>query len=149
MHISPSRELLKKIGLLMASVLVTFILFIFLGFVLQYFNLDETVAIGIPEILVFYFWGGYFLRKQGWSKTLGNILFLIAIALNLVFISSPYDTANEFKATRVFLLFSLLASIFLILQQSKLLRLLGALVIILTVLGAFWAAIFFRANLGN
>ncbi|MDP3792663.1 MAG: hypothetical protein Q8Q89_02935 [bacterium] len=149
MRILPGKELLKKIGLWVASVLGTYVLFIFLIFVLQYFNLNENVAIGIPEILVFYFWGGYFLRKHRWPKALGIVLFIIAIAFNFVFISSPYNTVNEFKATRVFLLPSLLASIFLILQQSKPLRLLGILVIILTILGAFWAAIFLRAGLGN
>ncbi len=138
MRILPDSELpiLKKIGLWAASVLATFILVIFLSSVLQYFNLNENVAIGIPVILVFYFWGGYFFKKRGWSKALGVVLFLIAIALNFIFISVPYNTASEFKATRVFLLFPLLAGIFLILQKGKISRLMGVLLIILTVLGA-------------
>lgn len=123
----------------MAPVLSTCVLPIFLYFVLKYFNLSEPIAIRIPVILVFYFWGGYFLRKQGWSKAFGIVLFLIAIALNLVFINPTYVT-NEFKATIVFLLFPLLASIFLILRQGKLLRLLGVLVMILIVPSAFFMA---------
>ncbi len=144
MNILPDNKLLilKKIGLWVFYVLGTFVLFIFLTSVLRYFNLNEDVAIGIPEILVFYFWGGYFLRKHGWSKALGIVLFIIAIALNFVFISSPYNTASEFKATRVFLLFPFLAGIFLISQKGKISRLMGILVIILTVLGAFLGAAF-------
>ncbi|TSC96413.1 MAG: hypothetical protein Athens071426_193 [Parcubacteria group bacterium Athens0714_26] len=143
MNILPDNKLLilKKIGLWVVSVLGTFVLFIFLTSVLRYFNLNENVAIGIPEILVFYFWGGYFLRKHGWSKALGIVLFIIAIALNFVFISSPYNTASEFKATRVFLLFPFLAGIFLILQKGKISRLMGVLVIILTVLDALLGAV--------
>ena len=138
----PIKELLKKIGLLAVFILVTCIIFIFLASVLQYFKLNESVVFGVPLILVLYFWGGYFLRKQGWSKAFGIVLFIVAIALNFVFISSPYDTASEFKATRVFLLFPLLASIFLILRKGKISRLMGVLVIILTVIVALLGAVF-------
>ncbi|NQV00802.1 MAG: hypothetical protein HQ537_01620 [Parcubacteria group bacterium] len=131
--------MLKKMGLWVAPVLVACALPIFLYFVLKYFNLSEPVAIRIPVILVFYFWGGYFLREHGWSKALGIVLFLTAIAFNLVFISPTYAT-NESKATIVFSLFPLLASIFLILRQGKLLRVLGALVIISIVPSAFFMA---------
>ena len=135
--------------MLAITIIATIVFFVSLTSALQYFKLNENIVFGIPEILIFYFWGGYFLRKHGWSKALGVILFLIAFALNFVFIGSPYNTVSEFKATRIFLLPSLLASIFLILQQGKFLRLLGVLVIILTILGAFWAAIFLKAGLGN
>ena len=133
------KSILKKIGLWVAPVLVVCVLPIFLYFVLKYFNLSRPVAIRIPVILVFYFWGGYFLRKHGWSKALGIVLFLTAIALNLAFISPTYVT-NEFKATIVFSLFPLLASIFLILRKGKLLRVLGALVIIFIVPSSFFMA---------
>ncbi len=136
------KELLKKTGLWAVFILITAILTISFGFVLNYFKLNENVAIGIPAILVFYFWGGYFLRKHGWSKVLGIVLFIAAIALNFVFISSPYDTASEFKATRVFLPLPLLASIFLILRKGKISRLMGVLVITLTLLSAFLGAAF-------
>ncbi|MDP1759869.1 MAG: hypothetical protein Q8L01_00100, partial [Candidatus Woesebacteria bacterium] len=79
--------ILKKMGLWVAPVLVACVLPIFLYFVLKYFNLSESVALRIPVILVFYFWGGYFLRKHGWSKALGIVLFLTVIVLNLAFIS--------------------------------------------------------------
>lgn len=138
----PIKELLKKTGLLAVFILVTCIIFIFLASVLQYFKLNESVVFGVPLILVLYFWGGYFLRKHGWSKVFGIVLFLMAIALNFVFISSPYDTASEFKATRVFLPFLLLASIFLILRKGKILRLMGILVIILTILSALLGLVF-------
>ncbi|MDP1760217.1 MAG: hypothetical protein Q8L01_02065 [Candidatus Woesebacteria bacterium] len=136
------KELLKKTGLWAVFILISAILTISFGFILNYFKLNENVAIGIPAILMFYFWGGYFLRKHGWSKVLGIVLFIAAIALNFVFISSPYDTANEFKATRVFLPLPLLASIFLILRKGKFSRLMGVLVITLTLLSAFLGAVF-------
>ncbi|MBU4462194.1 hypothetical protein KKD91_04000 [Patescibacteria group bacterium] len=133
------KSILKKIGLWAAPVLAACVLPIFLYFVLKYFNLSEPVAVRIPVILMFYFWGGYFLRKHGWSKALGIVLFLTAIALNLTVISPTYVT-NEFKATIVFSLLPLLASIFLILRQGKLLRVMGALVIIFIVPSAFFMA---------
>ncbi|NQV00803.1 MAG: hypothetical protein HQ537_01625 [Parcubacteria group bacterium] len=136
------KELLKKIGLWAVFILITYILTTSFRFILNYFKLNKDVAIGIPGILVFYFWGGYFLRKHGWSKTLGIVLFIVAIALNFVFISSPYDTASEFKATRVFSLFPLLAGIFLILRKGKISRLMGTLVIILTILSALLGLVF-------
>lgn len=133
------KSILKKIGLWMIPVLVACALPIFLYFILKYFNLSDLVARRIPVVLVFYFWGGYFLRKHGWSKAFGIVLFLTAIVLNLSFISPTYVT-NEFKATTVFSIFPLLASIFLILRQGKLLRVLGALVIIFLVPTAFFMA---------
>lgn len=134
------KELLKKTGLWAVFILITVILTVSFVSILNYFKLNENVAIGIPVILMFYFWGGYFLKKQGWSKVLGIVLFLMAIVLNFVFISSRYNTAGEFKATRVFLLFPLLASIYLILRKGKISRLMGVLVIILTVIGALLGA---------
>ena len=144
MHISPDGKLLvlKKIGLRVVAIVITFVFLVSLAFALQYFKLNENVVIGIPEILVFYFWGGYFLRKLRWSKALGIVLFLIAIVSNFIFIISPYNTASEFKATRVFLLFPFLAGIFLILQKGKISRLMGVFVIILTALGALLGAAF-------
>lgn len=136
------KELLKKIGRWAVFILITFILTVSFVFILNHFKLNENVNIGIPVILMFYFWGGYFLRKQNWSKVLGIVLFLTAIILNCIFISSPYDTASEFKATRVFLLFPLLASIFLILRKGKISRLMGILVIFLTILSAFLGSAF-------
>ena len=142
MHLLPARELLKKMGLWAASIVATFVLSISLVFTLQYFKLNENIVFGVPYILVFYFWGGYFLRKHAWSKALGAILFLVAIFINLVFIASPYTTINEFRATRVFLLFPFLAGIFLIMQQGKLLRLLGVFLFILAIFGALLGAAF-------
>lgn len=135
-----SGELLKKIGLWTISIVITFVLLISLASTLQYFKLNENVVFGVPMIMVFYFWGGYFLRKHGWSKALGVILFLIAIIINLIFLSSPYNTVNEFKTTRIFLLFPFIAGIFLIMRKGKFLRLMGMLIIILAVLGAFLGA---------
>lgn len=137
-----SGELLKKIGLWVISIVITFILLISLVSALQYFKLNENVVFGVPVIMVFYFWGGYFLKKHGWSKALGVILFLMAIIINLIFLSSPYNTVNEFKTTRIFLLFPFLAGTFLVIQQGKFLKLLGVLIIILAVLGAFLGATF-------
>jgi len=142
MHILSGRELLKRIGPWVVSIVTTFVLFISLAFALQHFKLNENIVFGVPYILIFYFWGGYFLRKHGWSKALGSSLFLVAIFINLVFLSSPYNTANEFKATRVFLLFPFLAGIFLIMQQGKLLRLLGMFMFILAIFGALLGASF-------
>ena len=136
------KELLKKIGLWLVSIFTTLIFFVTLASVLQYFKLNENVAFGVPQVLIFYFWGGYFLRKHGWLKVLGVILFLAAIAMNLVFISSPYDTAAEFKATRIFLLFPFLAGIFLVMQRGKFLRLLGVLIIVWAIFGAVLGATF-------
>lgn len=130
------KPILKKIGLWVIAIVATFVLFISLAFALQYFKLNENVVFGVPHILVFYFWGGYFLRKHGWPKALGVVLFFIAIASNFIFISVPYNTVSEFKATRGFLLFPFLAGIFLILQKGKISRSMGVLLIILTVLGA-------------
>ncbi|HEY4498130.1 MAG TPA: hypothetical protein VJA63_00635 [Candidatus Paceibacterota bacterium] len=140
------KELVKKIGLPVFFVLATFISFVLLISILKYFKFSETVAVGLPEIFVVYFWGGYFLRKRGWPKALGSVLILVAIALNLVFISSPYNNAGEFKETRVFLLPLILSGVFLVLQEGKPLRLLGVLAIILAILGAFWGALFFAAS---
>ncbi|MDO9231145.1 MAG: hypothetical protein Q7U36_01540 [bacterium] len=136
------KELLKKIGRCAVFILITFVLAISFVFILNHFKLNENVSVGIPGIFMFYFWGGYFLRKQGWSKVFGVVLFLMAILLSFVFISSPYDTASEFKATRVFLLFPLLASIFLILRKGKISRLMGIVLIIFTILSAFLGSVF-------
>ena len=133
---------MKKIGLWLVSVVVTFILLISFVSVLQHFKLNENVVFGAPVILAFYFWGGYFLRKHRWSRAFGAILFLIAYLLNFVFLGSPYDTINEFKATRIFLLFPFLAGVFLIMQQGRFLKLMGVFVIILAILGAFLGAVF-------
>ena len=140
MHKLSGRVLLKKICSWVISIVVTFVLLIFFVSALQYFKLNENVVFGVPVIMVFYFWGGFFLRKHGWSKALGVILFLMAIIINLIFLSSPYNTVNEFKATRIFLLFPFLAGIFLIMRQEKFLRLMGVLIIILAFLGAFLGA---------
>lgn len=136
------KELLKKVGYCAVFILITFFLAISFGFILNHFKLNNNVSVGIPGILMFYFWGGYFLRKQDWSKVLGIVLFLMAILLNFVFISSFNNTASEFKATRVFLLFPLLASIFLILRKGKISRLMGILLIILTILSALLSSAF-------
>jgi hypothetical protein len=141
-HKLSGKELLKKTGLQVIFVVVTLILLIFLVSVLQHFKLNENVAYGVPVILTLYFWGGYFMRKHGWGKTLGVVLYLVAFFINLVFLASPYNTVAEFKSTRIFLLFPFLAGIFLITQQGKLLRLLGVLIIILAVFGAFLGALF-------
>ena len=135
---------MKKIGLWLVSVVVTFILLISFASVLQHFKLNENVVFGVPVILAFYFWGGYFLRKHRWSKALGVVLFLTAFFVNFIFLSSPYDTVNEFKTTRIFLLFPFVAGIFLIMQQGKFLRLLGVLILILAFMGAILGAVFVR-----
>ena len=144
-----SKELMKKISLWIGSVLATLILFVLTISILLYFKLNETVAIGVPEIVILYFWGGYLLRKHDWRKIVGTTLFSLAVVLNLVFVSSPYDTAEEFSGTRIFLLPLFLSGIFLVMQKGKLLRLIGVLVVILTIAGAFWGAIFQFANLNN
>ena len=140
---------MKKISLWIGSVLATLILFVLTISILLYFKLNETVAIGVPEIVILYFWGGYLLRKHDWRKIVGTTLFSLAVVLNLVFVSSPYDTAEEFSGTRIFLLPLFLSGIFLVMQKGKLLRLIGVLVVILTIAGAFWGAIFQFANLNN
>ncbi|MDO9231144.1 MAG: hypothetical protein Q7U36_01535 [bacterium] len=132
--------ILKKMGLWVVHALVVCTLPFLLYFVLKYFNLSVLVATRITIVLVFYFLGGYFLRKHGWSKALGIILFLTAIVLNLTFVNPKYVT-NEFKTTIVFSLFPLLASIFLIFWQGKFLRVLGALVIIFIVPSTFYMAV--------
>ncbi len=149
MNLLSIKELLKKIGLWAASFIATIIAVLILNFVLRHFSSNETVVVGMLGISVFYFWGIYFLKKHGWSKALGIILFLLAVFFNFVLVSSPYKTASEFKSTRIFLLPLFLASIFLIMRQSRWSRLFGMLLIILTIMGAFMGAIFFSAGLAK
>jgi len=147
MSTSSGKELLKKIGLWLGLILGTFIFFVVTMAVLQSFELGETVVAGIPMITTLYFWGGFGLIKHGWRKVVGTIAFLLAAALNFVLIASPYDTLGEFRGTRIFLLTLFLSSIFLIMQKGKLLRLVGILVILLTIIGALLGAFFQIPNL--
>ena len=149
MHTLSGKELMKKVGLWVGLVLATIVFFALATTTLLYFKLGETVAIGVPEIIVLYFWGGYLLRKHSWRKIVGTALFSLAVVLNLIFVSSPYDTAEEFRETRIFLLPLFLSGIFLVMQKGKLSRLMGVLVIILTIVGALWGATFQFANLHN
>ncbi len=147
MNTSSGKELLKKIGLWLGLILATLAFFIIAIVVLQYFELGETVVVGVPMIAVLYFWGGFGLIKHGWRKVVGTVAFLLAAVLNFVFIASPYDTLGEFRGTRIFLLTLFSSGIFLIMQKGKLLRLVGILVILLTIIGALLGAFFQIPNL--
>ena len=147
MNIPPGKELAKKIGLWVGLALATLVFFILVMAVLSLFKLSETVVAGVPMVVILYCWGGFGLIKHGWRKIVGTILFLLAAVLNFVFIASPYDTLGEFRGTRVFLLTLFSSGIFLIMQKGKLLRLLGILVILLTIIGALLGAFFQIPNL--
>lgn len=147
MHVSLNKEFFKKVGVWAGAILATLIFFIVVMAVLSLFKLGETVVAGVPMIAVLYFWGGFGLIKHGWRKIVGAILFLLAAALNFVFIASPYDTLGEFRGTRIFLLTLFLSGIFLVMQKGKLLRLTGILVILLTIIGALLGAFFQIPNL--
>ncbi len=127
------KEWLKKIGLWVGWVAITFVLFILLTFLLNHFALEPVVVGLVPITLVFYFWSCYFLTKSRWWKLIGIILFSITILFNLVCLLPGYPTASAFAATRILGLFPLLAGIFLILQKGKLLRLFGVLVILVNI----------------
>jgi hypothetical protein len=147
MNTFSGKELFKKIGLWAGLVLATLIFFVITMAILQSFGLGETVVAGIPMISVLYFWGGFGLIKHGWRKVVGTTFFLLAAAFNFIFIASPYGTLGEFSGTRIFLLPLFAAGIFLILQKGKLLRLVGVLIILLTIIGALLGAFFQIPNL--
>lgn len=147
MNILSGKELAKKIGLWVGLVLATFVFFILVMAILSLFKLGETVVVGVPMVTVLYFWGGFGLIRHGWRKVVGTVAFLLAAVLNFVFIASPYDTLGEFRETRIFLLTLFSSGIFLIMQKGKLLRLVGILVILLTIIGALLGAFFQIPNL--
>ncbi|MDD5710757.1 MAG: hypothetical protein PHV43_01480 [Candidatus Colwellbacteria bacterium] len=147
MNILSGKEFAKKISLWVGLVLATFVFFILVMAILSLFKLGETVVVGVPMITVLYFWGGFGLIKHGWRKVVGTVVFLLAAVLNFVFIASPYDTLGEFRGTRIFLLTLFSSGIFLIMQKGKLLRLVGILVVLLTIIGALLGAFFQIPNL--
>lgn len=102
---------------------------------------------GLPILLVLYFWGSFFLFKQKWTKALGVILFLLAYIWNFIMMASPYDTQEEFKSTRIFILFGLAAGTFLIFRRSITSRIFGILIIITTILAALMGSIFMSTKL--
>lgn len=108
---------------------------------------NNNVTGGVWYSVVGYFWGIFFLQKQGWVKFAGIVLFTLTVGSNLLLISSPYDSQAEFISTRIFIVTALGAGIYLIFRRSVASKIFGILLLLTSIFAALLGAFFMMGNL--
>ena len=129
---------------LFLTLLVSGILVYLLGTV---WKQNNNVVGGVWYSVVGYFWGIFFLQKQGFKKIVGIVLFTLAVLVNLMLIASPYDSQAEFISTRIFIATALGAGIYLIFRRSIASRIFGILLVIVSIFAGLVGAVFMSAKL--
>jgi len=138
-------KLIVKIILFVILTIIAWALAIYiLG---EVFKQNNNVSGGVAYSIVFYPWGIYFLNKKRALKIFGVILFSLGVMLNLLLIASPYDTNAEYASTRFFALPALAAGIYLICRKTVASRILGILLLIITVLNFILGLFFMIGNM--
>lgn len=130
-----AKNVLIKIGIILGGLAATYLFMRFMYTAsLDYWKIGTTFAVSLTLIPVFYFWGVFFTVKEDWRRVIGVILFLPGLIYNLLILASSGHSQQEFNWSRLFILFGLVASFFLIYKQPKFARVFGIVVIVLIVL---------------
>jgi len=142
------KSFLKSFGFFILYLFLTLLIVGTLIYLLgTVWGLNNNVTGGVPFLLICYFWGIFFLRKQGFKKFLGIALFTLGVLLNLLLVSSPYNKQAEFISTRIFIIPAIGAGIFLIFRQSIASRIFGILLVIISIFAALLGAVFMWTKL--
>jgi len=133
----------KALGLLILYVFLTFVFLVVAGYIFNNFlGFSEATVYGSIFSIIILFWGGYLLSQKGYKNTIGIIIYTIGVLYNFMIIASPYDTREEYAATRILILFSLASGIFLRFRPGKVSKMIGMLIIIISILSMLLGAAF-------
>jgi len=138
-------KLIAKIILYLVLTIVVWALAIYI--LSEVFKQNNNVSGGVAYSLVLYPWGIYFLNKEKVLRIFGVILFTLAVFSNLLLIASPYDTNAEYASTRFFALPAIAAGIYLICRKTVASRILGILLLVITVLNFVLGLFFMIGNM--
>ena len=133
----------KALGLFLLYAALTFIFVGIAGYVFgDVLAFEENAVYGSLFVIIILFWSGYLLSKKGYKNKIGIVFFSIGIILDQIMISSPYDTREEYAAARVFIIYGIVAGVYLILRKSRLSRIFGIITIIISVFSMLLGAVF-------
>lgn len=128
---------LRNLGLVVGYAIISILIVLAVSSAFsEILNFNDNLSIGIPLLLVLYFWTGYFLEQRDKKpmKIAGFAFFILALFFNILFLFTHYPTQTEFIITTALLLLPLVEAVFIIFQRPSIPALLiwSAIVIFLT-----------------